>query len=271
MGGDEFCVLVRCPADRAARLLDDTCAALQDTGEAWHIGCSYGVAWIPSEAVDQIQALGLADERMYANKASRSPTTRQVTDALLQVITEQDVHLDDHFERVAELAGTLAAALGQSTHEVARIRLAATLHDVGKTAIPASILDKSGDLDDAEWEFIRSHPAIGGRIVTAAPALADSAALIHSSHERIDGQGYPDGLAGTSIPLGSRIIAVCDAFDAMTSDRSYRQAMPVDAALDELNRHAGTQFDATIVETFCQQIASRAATSTGQIPAGPRS
>jgi diguanylate cyclase (GGDEF)-like protein len=269
MGGDEFCIMVRCRADRAERLLDDAVAALQDTGEGWHIGCSHGVAWIPSEAVDQIQALGLADERMYANKASRSPTARQVTDALLQVITEQDVHLDDHAQRVAELAGPLAEALGQPPHEVARIRLAAALHDVGKTAIPASILDKPGELDDAEWKFIRSHPAIGARIVTAAPALADTAALIQSSHERIDGQGYPDKLAGTSIPLGSRIIAVCDAFDAMTSDRAYRRAMPVDAALEELSQNAGTQFDTTIVETFCRQMALRAVPSSDQISAGP--
>jgi diguanylate cyclase (GGDEF)-like protein len=270
MGGDEFCVLVRCLPAQAERLIDDATAAIQDTGEAWHIGCSHGIAWIPSEAVGQIEGLALADERMYANKTSRSPTTRQVTDALLQVITEQDGGLDDHVERVAELAGTLATALGQPTREVARIRLAATLHDVGKTAIPASILDKAGDLDDAEWEFIRSHPAIGGRIVAAAPALADTAALIHSSHERIDGHGYPDGLAGTSIPLGSRIIAVCNAFDAMTSGRPYRQAISVDAALDELNLNAGTQFDASIVETFCQQIALRAASASDRIAAEPK-
>jgi HD-GYP domain-containing protein (c-di-GMP phosphodiesterase class II) len=147
-----------------------------------------------------------------------------------------------------------SVALGQPGHEVARIRLAATLHDIGKTAIPASILNKPGRLDQVEWEFIRAHPAIGGRIVSAAPALADTAALIHSSHERIDGQGYPEGLSGAGIPVGSRIIAVCDAFDAMTSDRSYRQAMPVDAALEQLRQHAGTQFDAAIVEAFCLQI-----------------
>jgi diguanylate cyclase (GGDEF)-like protein len=259
MGGDEFCVLARCRPDSAERLLDDTIAALGDGGEGWHIGCSQGAAWIPSEATGEGQALILADERMYANKASRSPTSRQVTDALLQVIAEQSTHLDDHVERVAELAGVLAAALGQPAHEVARIRLAARLHDVGKTAIPASILEKPGRLDEHEWEFIRSHPAIGGRIVSAAPALAHVAALIHSSHERIDGQGYPDRLAGPSIPLASRIIAVCDAFDAMTSDRPYRQTIGVDAALEQLNRHAGTQFDATIVEAFCKQIALHSA------------
>ena len=178
---------------------------------------------------------------------------------LLQVLTEQSTSLDEHVERVSELAGTLATALGQPEVEVQQIRLAAKLHDIGKTAIPAAILDKPGPLDEREWEFIRRHPAIGARIVSAAPALASTSQLIHSSHERIDGQGYPDGLDGESIPLGSRIIAVCDAFEAMTSVRVYRPAIGVDAALAELKRHAGTQFDETIVDVFCDNIAGRSA------------
>ena len=252
IGGDEFCVLARTGPDAAEQLLDDTIAALQDSGDGWHIGCSQGAAWIPSEAATESQALKLADERMYANKASRSSASRQVTDALLQVITEQNVFLDEHVERVSELAGEVAEALGQSAYEVLRVRLAARLHDVGKTAIPAAILDKPGPLDEQEWEFMRRHPLIGERIVLAAPALASTAPLIRSSHERIDGQGYPDGLAGEHIPLGSRIIAVCDAFDAMTSDRLYRRSIGVDAALEELERKAGTQFDPAVVAAFCK-------------------
>jgi diguanylate cyclase (GGDEF)-like protein len=250
-GGDEFCVLSRCEPANAERLLNDTIAALEDGGEGWHIGCSHGAVWIPSEARTESQALRLADERLYANKASRSSPSRQVTDALLQVITEQSVSLDEHVERVSGLAEALASAIGQPHHEVERIRLAAQLHDIGKTAIPVAILDKPGVLEEADWEFMRRHPAIGARIVSAAPALANTAPLIHSSHERMDGTGYPDGLEGAAIPLGSRIIAVCDAFEAMTSDRVYRRGITVDAALEELKRHAGTQFDAAIVEAFC--------------------
>ena len=255
MGGDEFCVLARCAPETAEQLLDDTIAALQDSGDGWHIGCSMGAAWIPSEAATESQALKLADERMYANKASRSSPSRQVTDALLQVITEQNACLDEHVQRVARYSGELAQALGQSEHEVRRIRLAAKLHDVGKTAIPASILDKPGPLDQAEWVFMRRHPLIGERIVLAAPALADTAPLIRSSHERVDGLGYPDGLAGEDIPLGSRIIAVCDAFHAMTSDRVYRRKISREGALEQLKRHAGTQFDPRVVEAFCEQMA----------------
>jgi two-component system, cell cycle response regulator len=149
------------------------------------------------------------------------------------------------------MAGILAIAVGQPTPEVQRIRLAAKLHDIGKTAFPAAILDKPSPLNEREWEFMRRHPVIGARIVSAAPALADTAPLIHSSHERIDGHGYPDGLKGEDIPIGSRIIAVCDAFEAMTADRPYHQGIGTDEALEELKHHAGTQFDATIVETFC--------------------
>ena len=113
------------------------------------------------------------------------------------------------------------------------------------------ILDKPGPLNKHEWDFIHRHPLIGERIVLAAPALASTGPLIHSSHERIDGRGYPDGLGGEDIPLGSRLIAVCDAFDAMTSKRIYREPMSVDDAIAELKRYAGTQFDATIVDAFC--------------------
>jgi diguanylate cyclase (GGDEF)-like protein len=255
MGGDEFCILARWHPGNDEQLLNDAVSALEDSGEGWQIGCSHGVVWIPAEAVTESQALTLADERMYANKASRSSTSRQVTDVLLQVLSEQSASLDDHVERVSEFAAMLAIELDLPEFEVQRIRLAAKLHDIGKTAIPAAILDKPAPLDELEWAFMRRHPGIGARIVSAAPVLAHTAALIHSSHERIDGNGYPDGLAGEEIPLGSRIIAVCDAFEAMTSDRLYRPAISIDAAFDELRRHANAQFDEQIVEVFCNSIA----------------
>jgi two-component system cell cycle response regulator len=253
MGGDEFCMFAACVPETAERLLDETAAALHVGGDGWDIACSHGAAWIPSEATTKSEALKLADQRMYANKASRSSASRQVTDALLQVVTEQNMLLEEHVERVSELAGAIAEAVGQPAHEVQRIQLAARLNDVGKTAIPAAILDKPGPLDHREQAFMRRHPLIGERIVLAAPALANTAELIHSSHERIDGHGYPDGLTGENIPLGSRIIAVCDAFDAMTSDRVYRKRLSPDDALEQRKRHAGTQFDATIVDAFCKQ------------------
>jgi diguanylate cyclase (GGDEF)-like protein len=252
MGGDEFCMLTQTPPETVERLLADAVAALQESGEGWHVGCTQGSAWMPSEARTESAALKLADDRMYASKAGRSSPSRQVTDALLQVITEQNVLQDDHVERVSRLAGEVAEVLELSEREVARIRLAARLHDIGKSAIPAAILNKRGPLDEQEWQFMRRHPVIGERIALAAPALAGSAPLIRSSHERIDGAGYPDRLAGADIPLGSRIIAVCDAFDALTSERPYRGPVGTNAAREELKRRAGTQFDTTVVEALCR-------------------
>jgi diguanylate cyclase (GGDEF)-like protein len=253
IGGDEFCVIARCTREQAGGVVEDAIDALHDAGEGWSIGCSHGVVWLPSEASTAPDALKLVDKRLYADKAGRSSTSKQVADALLRVLAEQDASLDVHGERVATLAGELAEDLGLSEHEIQRIRLAAKLHDVGKTAIPAAIRDKPGSLDPQEWEFVHSHPAIGARIVAAAPALASTAPLILASHERLDGKGYPEGLAGDEIPLGARIIALCDAFEAMTSDRVYRRAMSLEAALEELKRGSGTQFDPTAVDTFCRR------------------
>lgn len=189
---------------------------------------------------------------MYRNRASRSSASRQVTAALLRVLAEQGAALDEHVERVSALSGIIAAALRAPAYEVRRICLAAKLHDVGKTAIPAAILDKPGPLDEREWALMRRHPIIGERIVLAVPALAGTAPIIRASHERIDGKGYPDRLTAENIPLGSRIIAVCDAYDAMTTDRSYRPSIGAEAAIRELRANAGSQFDHAVVDVFCE-------------------
>lgn len=251
MGGDEFCVLASCTPQNAEALLAGGASALSDRAEGWSIDCSYGAVWTSSEACTASEALGIADQRMYASKATRSSASRQITDVLLQVLTEQNKGMDAHVSHVAELSGRLATALDQPDHEVQRIHLAAQLHDVGNTAIPAAILNKPGPLAHREWEFVSRHTVTGERIVLAAPALAHTAPLVRSSHEHVDGAGYPDGLVGEQIPVGARIIAVCDAFDAMTSSRPYRDALSVEDALDELRSCAGSQFDPPVVAAFC--------------------
>jgi HD-GYP domain-containing protein (c-di-GMP phosphodiesterase class II) len=140
---------------------------------------------------------------------------------------------------------------------VAPLLQAASLHDVGKAAIPDEVLKKPEPLGAEEWQFMRRHTLIGERILSAAPALAQAAALVRSSHERFDGKGYPDGLAGEDIPLGARVIAACDAFDAMICGRPYRAPMSIEVALAELRRAAGTQFDPTVVDAFCAVVAER--------------
>jgi diguanylate cyclase (GGDEF)-like protein len=260
MGGDEFCLLAPLDGDGADGIAAAGAEALSETGEGFSIGCSYGIAIAPAEVASAEQALRLADKRMYDRKAARrgASTTRQATDVLLQVLAEQSAGLAEHVSEVGDLAASIAERLGMTEFEVRQVHLAAQLHDVGKSAIPASILDKPARLDEDEWECIRRHTEIGERIVQAAPSLSHAAHLIRSSHERVDGHGYPDGLAGGSIPLGARIIAVCDAFDAMVAKRPYRNAVGVAAALAELRRCAGTQFDAQVVETFCELVESNA-------------
>jgi HD-GYP domain-containing protein (c-di-GMP phosphodiesterase class II) len=133
---------------------------------------------------------------------------------------------------------------------------AAELHDIGKIAIPDAILNKPGPLDAEEWRFMRRHTLIGESMLSAAPALQSAAQLVRSSHERYDGTGYPDGLKGEAIPLASRVIFVCDAFHAMTSERPYGTPMEPAAALEELTRCAGTQFDPAVVKAFKAELAA---------------
>ena len=136
--------------------------------------------------------------------------------------------------------------------EVEEVRRAAELHDIGKVAIPEMILEKRGPLDPAEWWHIRRHTVIGERIVGAAPALGRVAKIVRSTHERHAGGGYPDDLSGEEIPLGARVVAVCDAFDAMTRTRPHRDAMHPERALAELERCAGDQFDPEVVRAFVE-------------------
>ena len=188
---------------------------------------------------------------MYADKGSgRRSAARQAKDALVRAITERNGQIARHGEDVAELAHRTALALGLDDETCERVRHAAELHDVGKVAIPDAILNKPGALDASEWAFMRRHTTIGERILAAAPDLLRIARIVRSTHEAFDGTGYPDALAGTDIPIEARITFVCDAFDAMTTDRPYHRGLSVSAAVAELRRCAGTQFDPDVVSAF---------------------
>ena len=250
MGGDEFCVLAN-PGPGGGEAVTRLCLeALSEAGEGFSIGASHGSVVIPDDHTSPESALRAADQRMYANKSlGRSSAGRQSTDVLLRLLSERSLSgrsIDD----AMSLCDAVGRHLGLADHDRETAVQAAALRNVGKTAIPDTILGKAGSLDDEEWEFMRRHPLIGERILGAAPALESVARLVRSMHERFDGSGYPDALAGEQIPLGSRIVSVCDAFDAMTSDRPYRLAMSNENALDELRRCAGTQFDPRVVRAF---------------------
>lgn len=258
MGGDEFCALIDGPGRPADVRVEAAAAALGERGEGFSIGCSYGSIRLPIETEDGEDALRIADQRMYEQKRSgRTSASRQSRNVLLRALTERNPELGTHLRDVAALASATAEMLSLPPEEVEHIRHAAELHDVGKVAIPEAILEKPTSLDENEWAFMRRHTLIGERILAAAPDLRPVAFLVRSSHEKFDGTGYPDELAGQDIPLGSRIIAVCDAFDAMTTDRPYQRATDQDSAIAELQRCAGSQFDPAVVERFCELLASQ--------------
>lgn len=175
---------------------------------------------------------------------------------LIAAVDARDSYTGEHSQAVVGHAGAVARDLGLSASQVREVELAALLHDIGKIAIPDAILLKNGPLSDAEWDVMRTHPISSERLIGNVPELADLAAVIRSEHERWDGNGYPDGLAGEQIPVASRITLVCDAYHAMTSDRPYRQAMSADQARAEIAAGAGTQFCPTAAQALLRVLAA---------------
>ncbi len=260
MGGDEFCVLMAAPEHEHADIEALTRAALTMRGDGFEISAALGSAIIDAPDGNRDDALRDADRRMYAEKNGRRASAGgQSAAVLLRVLTERHPDLGDHVDGVAELSEQVGLELGMAEEDRTALWQAAELHDIGKAAVPDAILNKPGPLDDDEWTFMRRHTVIGERILAGAPALTGAARLVRSSHERFDGTGYPDKLAGHDIPLGARIVAVCDAYDAMVSDRPYRTGMSSEQALEELTRCAGTQFDPAVVDAFVVALARAAA------------
>jgi diguanylate cyclase (GGDEF)-like protein len=255
LGGDEFCVVLH-PGPAGLDVVANACVdALAENGEGFQVTTSHGAVLAPAEVSDATEALQLADRRMYARKGDRRVSaSRQTRDVLLRSLSERQPDLHVHLRGTADLALSVGRELGMHGEELDDTAHAAELHDVGKIAIPDAILEKSGPLDEIEWGLMRRHTIVGERILMAAPALRSVARLVRSSHERWDGRGYPDGLAGDEIPLGARVVAVCDAFDAMTSNRAYRRRIGEPAALAELRRCAGSQFDTQVVDAFARVL-----------------
>jgi two-component system cell cycle response regulator len=265
LGGDEFCVLVSAGSDGIDPILAACTAALHERGEGFEVTSSFGVVVLPEEADTPTLALQLADRRMYARKGERRMSAgRQSRDVLLRTLSERRPDLHVRLRDVGELALAVGRELHMGPEGLDEVARAAELHDVGKIAVPDAILDKPGPLDPVEWSFMRRHPLIGERILLAAPALRPVARLVRSSHERWDGSGYPDGLSGDEIPLGARVVAVCDAFNAMTTDRPYRETVSEHDAIEELRACAGTQFDPMVVEAFCR-VVSRERPAHGEV------
>jgi diguanylate cyclase (GGDEF)-like protein len=288
LGGDEFAVLlVGTDETSALETAQSIVQRIRDTelGKAGAITVSAGVATFPQHGRERDALIRLADGALYwakehgknqvrlarADVAELSEFRRVASGAdrvarfraaasLARAVDSRDAYTGSHSDRVASLSAQIAERLGLSNEEVELTRLAGSLHDLGKLAIPEEILRKPATLTDAERLVLERHPQIGYRMLESLGVDPIADWVLHH-HERWDGAGYPDGLAGERIPLGARMIFVADAFDAMTSDRLYRQALTVDDAVAEMERCAGTQFDPDVVHAFLAAVG--AATPVG--------
>jgi two-component system, cell cycle response regulator len=247
LGGDEFCLIATVNGADVEPIVDSACRALSEQGEGFDVSTSFGAVMLPEEASSASEALSIADERLYAQKHSLRLGSDRTIQTLIDALLEREPGLQQHSDGVSRLAVDAGRRLGLRPDELDELSRSAELHDLGKVAVPEEILNKPGPLDEGEWEFIHQHTIVGERILRASLALRNVASIVRSTHERWDGTGYPDGLAGDEIPLAARIIAVCDAFSAMTSTRPYRAALSFDEAVAELELGAGTQFDPNVV------------------------
>jgi diguanylate cyclase (GGDEF)-like protein len=257
IGGDEFAVAVpgAGPDDSAvvARRIQRALAGQAPT--------SIGVACFPTDGADRRELQRSADLHLYAGKRDRplsiKLTAKELSWAttLARAVDERMAVQHEHSWNVAEYCVGIAERLGWSESEVELLQMAAILHDVGKVSIPDHILRKRDPLSEREWEAIKLNPVRGADMISRIPGLEQIVPWVRHSHERLDGNGYPDGLAGRAIPQACRILHVADAFDAMVSGRPYRRPMTSDQARQELRRCAGTQFDPECVEIFTEKVA----------------
>jgi diguanylate cyclase (GGDEF)-like protein/putative nucleotidyltransferase with HDIG domain len=281
LGGDEFAVLLpgqNAPGAFAAAAAITSRLSLTAVEPIGRLTLSAGVATFPSQGVARDELIRLADSALYWAKEHGKNQVRvyrpdvvelaelkrlaagpdraarfRAAASLARAVDQRDAYTGRHSERVAELAARLAARLGADDEQVELTRVAGSLHDLGKLAVPEEILRKPGPLTDPERMVLERHPQIGFQMLESL-GVDPVADWVRHHHERWDGLGYPDGLPGNQIPLGARIIFVADAFDAMTSDRVYRARLSESDALDELERNAGTQFDPSVVTALAQEL-----------------
>lgn len=173
-----------------------------------------------------------------------------IVDCITSALDARDPYTGNHSRRVSDMACELCHVLGLSADETREIHIAAHLHDIGKIGVPDAVLLKAGKLDDEEWELMKQHPKIGADILAKSPQFARIAAIILHHHERYDGKGYPFGAKEEEIPMGSRIIAVCDSIDAMASNRSYRKALPLDVVYGEIEKNKKLMYDPDIAQAM---------------------
>lgn len=257
VGGDEFAVLLpyshRTVVERGCRRIRESVAQYNAENDRLPISISVGFATRDNISVGMDELYREADNAMYREKLHSSRSARSaIVSTLMKALEARDFITEGHGERLQRIVEEIGVALGLPDGSISDLRLLAQFHDIGKVGIPDRILFKPARLTPKEYEEMKRHCEIGHRIAQAAADLQPIADWIWKHHEWWNGNGYPLGLSGETIPLECRILAIADAYDAMTCDRPYRIAMDHDAALTELKRCAGTQFDPTLVDVFCQ-------------------
>jgi HD-GYP domain-containing protein (c-di-GMP phosphodiesterase class II) len=200
----------------------------------------------------------IAENIMYKRKLVEGRSMRNhAIQGILKTLTDKYIDEKTHSERVSQICQAIGNAMGMNKDDVQELKMAGLLHDIGKISIPDAILDKTSSLTQDEYAIIKTHPEISYQILRAADEYSDLATYALSHHERFDGKGYPKGLKGEKIPLFSRIIAVADAYEAMTANRPYRKALSSSFAQSELQKNANTQFDGSIVTVFLSILNSQ--------------
>lgn len=256
-GGDEFIILLpqtdSLQTEKIIKRIKNL--LLEEKIASLDVSISFGHVTKTDEN-DKIQGvLKRAEENMYSNKLYESPSMREKTiDMIIKTLHEKNKREEQHSHRVSKLCQNMGQALGMSEHKINELKTVGLLHDIGKIAISESILNKAGKLTDDEWNEIKRHSEIGYRIISTVNEMSQMAEYILSHHERWDGKGYPRGLKGEEIPIESRIISIVDAYDAMVSERPYRVALGAEAAMHELEKNKGTQFDPIMVNIFIDKV-----------------
>ncbi len=277
-GGDEFSMIFpNSTEDEVVKIMERVKTAykeqnlrLSDSDVSSPLTLSMGFSIFPSLAMNGGELITQADSALYHAKGLgrdriekyrddfkdiqiKMQHNRELEDNLqdiLQAISDKDKHIQVHSERVADYAVLIGRALDMTKEELFYLRIGALLHDIGNFKIPESVLNKQGMLTGEEYELIKQHSLYSANLVQSLSKLGSIVEDIKHHHERFDGKGYPDGVSNFEIPLGARILAVADAFDAMCSDRPYRKALSLEEALKELVDNAGTQFDPELVKVF---------------------
>ena len=257
LGGDEFVVLMPKTDAFAAKQISKRIKAIALQEKLGSIDISISVGFeTKNKKEEQIKEIfKKAEDHMYKKKLFESPSMRGKTiNTIISTLHEKNKREEQHSHRVSILCQSIGQTIGLSEEEIQELKTVGLLHDIGKIAIDENILNKPGKLTVDEWEEIKRHPEIGYRILSTVNNMSEMAEFVLAHHERLDGKGYPKGLDKEQIPLQSRIIAIADAYDAMTSERSYGSAIPKELAIQELQKNAGTQFDSELVKVFIERV-----------------